>query len=167
MIFSYITAILLYKIQSITINTLIFMFSLSLQFTSLCSIPSVSSEYKVKRTFYHSSTLVPICHEYNSRNINVRTTSSFLEYLCERFVCFSQAWMYQGTGGDRVNMHKGCSCTCVVCMCVQYVYISIPRLCSPWTITAHVELTLINKTITNLPYWPLVPHLSYLPYLKH
>ena len=103
------------------------MYSLSLQFTSLCSIPLVSSEYKVKRTFYHSSTLVPICHEYNSRNINVRTTSSFLEYLCERFVCFSQAWMYQDTGGDRVNMHKGCSCTCVVSMCVQYVYISIPR----------------------------------------
>ena len=37
---------------------------------------------------------------------------------------------------------------------------------SQWTTTPHVDLPLFSKTITNLPYWPLVPNLSQALFLK-
>ena len=51
------------------------------------------------------------------------------------------------------------SCSQFIIFCECFL---IPSLCNQWTTTPHADLPFFNKTITNLPYWSLVPNLLHL-----
>ena len=48
-----------------------------------------------------------------------------------------------------------------------FKYFLVPSLCRQGTSASNIDLPLLHKTITNLPYWLLVPNVSYLSILKH
>ena len=127
----YIIALLLYGYTKYNFQqlTLIFMFPLCLQFTLHCPIPLVSScqlPYSircwVKRRFYDSSVVGPICHYYSFHDVYVTTTGGHLVYLSwpqassHIYATCLSVFVRPGYTGIQVVIRLICTCDVHICI---------------------------------------------------